>query len=108
MTEPTNPSSGKPVTTEELRQLALKRIKDKYDFRVHLIVYLAVNALLVSSWAVTGNLLTLKEGEQLTFFWPIFVIVGWGIGLVVHWYSVYFAPTYSEDQIQREMRKLMR
>ena len=40
------------------------------------------------------------------FFWPIFSIGGWGIGLVSHWYAVYHANTITEDQIQREMNKL--
>ena len=33
-------------------------------------------------------------------------ILGWGIGIVIHGYTVYFPQTATEEQIQREMRKL--
>lgn len=87
---------------ETRRELALKRLKAKHDFRIHLAIYLAVNVLLVAIWLLTGWGQPLPQG----FFWPIFVIVGWGIGVVAHWYTVYHASGYSEDQIQREMQNL--
>lgn len=43
-------------------------------FRLHLIVYLAVSALMVLIWVVAG------AGA----FWPIWPVVGWGIGVAVH------------------------
>lgn len=89
-------------TIESRRQLAVKRLRAKHEFRIHLAIYLAVNALLVAIWAVSDWGQPLDKG----FFWPIFVIVGWGIGVVAHWYTVYHATGYTEDQIQREMKNL--
>jgi hypothetical protein len=43
-------------------------------FGEHLRVYLAVQALLIAIWAVTGA----------GYFWPIWPLLGWGIGVVVH------------------------
>src|SRR3954447_252378 len=42
--------------------------------RIHLTVYLIVNALLIGIWAATGG----------GYFWPIWPILGWGIGLGCH------------------------
>jgi hypothetical protein len=55
-----------------------------------------VNAFLVAIWAVTS------DG---TLFWPIFPILGWGIGLVFHAWDVYGRPP-GEEQIHREMERL--
>ena len=78
------------------RDLAIKRIKAKNDFIVHLLIYLAINGMLVFTWAFTGA----------GFFWPIFLIVGWGIGVVAHGYQVYWGTSYSEERIRREMEML--
>ena len=81
---------------EALRARALLSIKKRRDFTAHLIAYLAVNALLVTVWATLGG-----RG----FFWPMFPIVGWGIGVFFHAWDVYRGePT--EDQIRREMDRL--
>ena len=81
----------------DLREQALARIKKKREFVEHLIAYVLVNALLIGIWAVTGA----------GFFWPIFVLLGWGIGIVFHGLEVYRVPP-SEAQIQREMDQLRR
>jgi hypothetical protein len=78
------------------RQQAIKRIKEKNDFKIHLMVYLAVNAMLVFIWAFSSQ----------GFFWPIFPIVGWGIGVVINGYVAYRGNIYTEERIQREMEKL--
>jgi hypothetical protein len=89
--------SGQPVDyMMARREQAIKRIKEKNDFKIHLMVYLAVNAMLVFIWAFTSQ----------GFFWPIFPIVGWGIGVVINGYIVYRGNIYTEERIQREMEKL--
>lgn len=40
----------------------------------HAVTYLAVMALLVAVWALTGA----------GYFWPVWPMLGWGIGLVSH------------------------
>jgi hypothetical protein len=89
--------SGQPVDyMMARREQAIKRIKEKNDFKIHLMVYLAVNAMLVFIWAFTSQ----------GFFWPIFPIVGWGIGVVINGYVAYRGNIYTEERIQREMEKL--
>ncbi len=84
------------------REQAIKRIKAKNDFKIHLLVYLTVNTMLVVIWAFTNAGQPFPQG----FFWPIFPIAGWGIGVVINGYVAYWGNVYTEEQIQREMQKL--
>ncbi len=40
------------------------------------------------------------------FFWPVFPIVGWGIGVVMNAWDVYRNDEFDEQQIRREMKRL--
>ncbi len=81
--------------TDEQRQWAINRIRAKRAFWVHLVMFVAVNALLVGIWAVT----------TAGYFWPIWPMLGWSIGLVGHAVSVFIAPMdISEQRIDRELR----
>jgi hypothetical protein len=82
---------------QELREMAIRRLKKRRDFHGHLLVYLLVNASLVVIWAVTN------PGG---FFWPIIPMVAWGIGVVMNAWDVYFADEIGEDDIHREMERL--
>ena len=53
---------------------ARPRRRDRQDFREHLNVYLAVNAGLIVIWALTG----------MGYFWPVWPMMGWGIGVLAH------------------------
>lgn len=84
------------TTDQGLRDLAIERLKKKHDFYPHLIAYLAVNALLLGIWAATGA----------DFFWPVFPILGWGIGVAFHAWDTFSRFSLSEDRIQRELKHL--
>ena len=81
----------------ELRELATKRVKARRELYAHLVTYLAVNTFLVVIWFATGA----------GFFWPLFIIFGWGIGLVLNAWSVY-APESTPAQVDAEMERLRR
>lgn len=85
-----------PRTEEELREQALASLKKKRDFRGHVFIYVAVNAVLVVIWAVTSR----------GFFWPIFPILGWGVGVAANAWDVYGRKPIGEDEIQRETERL--
>jgi hypothetical protein len=85
-----------PRTEEELREQAVSQLKKKRDFRAHIFIYVAVNAMLVVIWAVTGS----------GFFWPIFPILGWGVGVAANAWDVYGRKPISEDEIRRETERL--
>ena len=46
---------------------------------LHLAAYVLITSCFVVLWAITGA----------GYFWPIFVILGWGAGVAVHGYCVY-------------------
>ena len=91
------PEELETLTTEEgLRRRAVQRLRKQAEFRTHVVVYLATNALLVAIWWVTGA----------AFFWPVFPIFGWGIGLVAHAWDAYGPDRLTEPRIQAEIDRL--
>ena len=81
---------------QALREKAIKQLKKQRDFRSHLLVYVLVNAFLVAVWALTN-----PDG----FFWPVFPMAIWGIGVVMNAWDVYRGDEFSEAQIRREMER---
>jgi hypothetical protein len=84
---------------DSLREHAIKRLKKRRDFYGHVLIYVLVNTFLVVIWWATS---------PDSFFWPVFPIVGWGIGVVMNAWDVYFAGEIDEAQIQQEMEHLQR
>ena len=93
-----DPTVDRVVPEVDLRGRALRRLKKKADFRVHLLIYLLVNSMFVLIWAMTGA----------GFFWPAWVIAGWGIGIVANAVDAYAVDAPSEEQIESEMDRLRR
>ena len=79
------------------REAAIKRLKNRRDFRSHVVIYLAVNTMLVVIWAVSGA----------GFFWPIWPILGWGVGLALNAWTVYGQRPFTEDDIRKETQRNM-
>jgi hypothetical protein len=92
--EETNTGTGE----DQLRRRAVKRLQAKAGFWTHLAIYLAVNAFLVMIWFLTGA----------GFFWPIFPIAGWGIGVAANAWDVFGREPITEERIQHEMDNLRR
>ena len=92
--EETNSGTGE----DQLRRRAVKRLQAKAGFWTHLAIYLAVNAFLVMIWFFTGA----------GFFWPIFPIAGWGIGVAANAWDVFGREPITEERIQHEMDNLRR
>ena len=80
-----------------LRARAVKQLKKQRDFRGHLLVYVLVNTFLVVIWLVT---------DQHGFFWPVFPIAGWGIGVIMNAWDVYGRQEITEEDIEREKDRL--
>jgi len=79
------------------RDLALQSLRKKQSFKAHVVTYLAVNAFLVVIWAVTTP-------DDL--FWPVFPIVGWGIGLAANAWDAYGRKPITEEDIEAERERL--
>ncbi len=80
-----------------LREQAIRRLRKRRDFGVHLLVYCLVNGFLSLIWVMT---------DPHGFFWPIFPMAGWGIGLVLNAWDVFRREGFTDEQITREERHL--
>lgn len=80
---------------EGLRKRAEKRVRARRDLQAHALAYVLVNGFLTALWLMSDS----------GFFWPIFPIFGWGIGLAFHAWDVY-APDATEERIRAEMDRL--
>jgi hypothetical protein len=85
----------------DLRELAIQRLRKRRDFHRHLLAYVTVNLLFVGVWFVAAS------SSDSWFFWPVFPMLGWGIGVVFHAQDVYGAQI-TEAQIEREMQRVAR
>jgi len=84
-------------TREQMpRDRAMQQLKKRRDFRGHLLIYVLVNAFLVVIWAITN---------PHAFFWPVFIIGGWGIAVVMNAWDVYWRREITEEDIQHEIKR---
>lgn len=93
----TDDISGSLDPESKLRARAVAQLRERRDFYIHLTIYLAVNAMLIVVWI---------WNDPREFFWPVFPLVGWGIGIAVHAFTVFRGDQFSEDRIRRQMDRL--
>jgi len=77
-------------------QEAKKRVEEIKGFYTHLVTFVIVNAVLV-----VINLLTSPE-----YFWFIWPIIGWGVGIVIHAFSV-FSNFWGKSWEERKIKEIM-
>jgi hypothetical protein len=85
------------IESDDVRGMARARLVKRREFTAHLAAYVLGNAFLVAIWAFTGA----------GFFWPVFPILGWGIGVFFHGWDTFSTPL-SEDRIDQEVERLRR
>lgn len=88
------PSSA--LAEPDLRRLAVKRLRDRRGLQAHTLAYVMLNIFLVAVWAGTGG----------GIFWPLFPLLGWGIGLGFNVWAV-VSPEPTEERIRAEMQRIM-
>jgi hypothetical protein len=81
----------------DLRKHARERLEKKRDFKTHVFIYLLVNAVLVGIWAIA---------TPDALFWPIFPILGWGIGVAANAWDVFVREPITDAEIEREEQRL--
>ena len=86
------------VPDDDVRKEARRRLEERRGFSTHVVTYLLVNGMLVAIWAMSGA----------GFFWPIFPILGWGIGIAFHAWDTFRRSEPTEARVQREMEHLRR
>jgi hypothetical protein len=79
------------ITESQLKELAHKRV----EFRTHLVVYLIINSALWLTWFITGG----------GYIWPVWPLVGWGVGLLFHYLFEYRTSKLFSEQEEFENLK---
>lgn len=77
------------------RDLARRRLQQKREFQGNVVAYVVINAFLIVIWFMSGG----------GYFWPGWVLAGWGVGLLIHGWEVYFRRPITEADIEAEMRR---
>jgi hypothetical protein len=85
------------VRDDRDRELARKRIQQRRGLQGALVAYVVINAFLVGIWAFNGR----------GYFWPGWVLAGWGIGMVFGIWDYLRGPV-TERQVDEELRRLQR
>lgn len=88
-----------PDANEEKDKQLWEIAKKRASFKQHLITYLLVNAFFWVLWFLNGNR---HYGGGVP--WPVWPMVGWGIGLASHYFGAYVYP--KDNSVEREYEKL--
>jgi fatty acid desaturase len=81
-----------PVDTD--REWARKQVTKRRNLQGGFVAYVVVNAFFVGVWAVSGR----------GYFWPGWVLGGWGIGMVMGLWDYFHGPI-TEADIDDEIRR---
>ncbi len=76
------------------REAARKRVEKKHKFRGDVVAYVVINLFLIGLWAATG----------FGYFWPAWVLAGWGVLLLLDAWNVYYRRPITEEEIEKELR----
>ena len=89
---------SKKMSEAEIREIATKRVRARKGFYSHLTAYIIVNLMLIAIWYFTGA----------GYFWPVWVMLFWGIGLVFHAVAVFLQRDISWEakEIEKEVEKI--
>ncbi len=90
-------------TVDSRREQALGRIKEKRAFKISLVIFMSVNALLLVLWA--GLSVAGVHATGQLWMYPVVMVI-WAVVLAAQGYTAYREKTYTEDQIQREITHL--
>jgi len=80
---------------KDSRERARELAQARYSLRWHIVTYALVNVGLVFTWWANGT----------GYFWPIFPIFFWGIGVVAHYLRAY--RTGGPKWVDRETERIL-
>lgn len=80
--------------SESEREEARKRLQKRRNLQGGVVAYVVINAFLIGVWAVSGG----------GYFWPGWVLAGWGVALVLGLWDYYRGPI-TEADVDAELRR---
>ena len=89
---------SKKMSDDEIRGIATHRVRRRRGFYAHLTAYILVNLMLIAIWYFSGD----------GYFWPGWVELFWGIGLVFNAVAVFFKHDigWEKRAIEKEIEKI--
>ncbi len=78
------------------REVALKRLQRKRKVVGDVVAYVVVNAFLLIVWAMTDR----------SYFWPGWVLSGWGVLLTLDIWNAFLRRPITAAEIEREMHSV--
>ncbi|MGB8706851.1 MAG: 2TM domain-containing protein [Dehalococcoidia bacterium] len=89
---------SKKMSDDEIREIATHRVRRRRGFYYHLTVYILVNLMLIAIWYFSGA----------GYFWPGWVELFWGIGLVFNAIAVFSKGDIGSERaaIEKEIEKI--
>ena len=81
------------MSNDEARQEAIHRLHQRRGFLNYVIGAVVVSLFMVLIWFISGR----------GYFWPVWVMGGFAVGLIFYGVNQVMHKPLTEDQIQREM-----
>ena len=86
--EPTMPTGHQAAQSQQalferlmVRERTIEELNERRRFRAHVLLYVAINALLVAIWAIVSGV----DSE----FWPVYPMLFWGFAVLINAKDVY-------------------
>jgi hypothetical protein len=83
------------TTSDSARTRARKRVEKRRSLQGGVVAYVVINAFLVGVWAMSGG----------GYFWPGWVLAGWGVALLLGLWDYVRGPVTDAD-IDKELRSM--
>jgi hypothetical protein len=93
--DPSSRHAAPPGAAPAERTGARQRLQDRRKIVSDVVSYVVINAFLVFVWLITGA----------GYFWPAWVMAGWGILLALHVWDVYWRRPITEADVDEEVRR---
>lgn len=83
------------ISQQQKDEMLWQMAKARVAFRWSACCYLLVNAMLVAIWFFTAP-------DIRSYFWPIWPMMGWGVGLAFHYFRAYHGNGLSMTETEYE------
>jgi hypothetical protein len=92
-----SPSAAADTTADDsaARDDIRRQLQARRDFWSHLFVFGVFNTAVVLIWLITSS----------GYFWPMWLIGAWGVGVVMHGWDVFVRKAVTDDDIDAEIRR---